>query len=61
MLLVQELCANGCEKEARRTCERKDQAPFECFESRKFCPICGNHHTSEVTYSTCSVGLEKRG
>jgi hypothetical protein len=58
MLLVQELCANGFETEARRTCERKGQTRFE---SRKFCPICGNHRTSELTNNTCSMGVEKEG
>jgi hypothetical protein len=61
MLLVQELCANGFEKEARRTCERKGQTLFVRFESRKFCPICGNRRASEVTSNTCSMSVEKPG
>jgi hypothetical protein len=50
----------GFEKEARRTCERKGHKRFVCFESRKFCPICGSHRTSEVINDTCSMGVEKK-
>jgi len=41
--------------------KRKVQTRFACFESRKFCPICGSHRASEVTNDACSVSVEKTG
>jgi hypothetical protein len=50
----------GFDKEAQRTCERKGQTLFACFESRKFCLICGSHRTSEVINDSSNMGVEKK-
>jgi len=51
----------GFDKEAQRTCERKGQTRFACFESRKLCVICGSHRTSEVINDSSNMGLGKNG
>jgi len=61
MHVVQELCANGFDKEAHRICDGKGRTRFACFEGRKFGPICGSHRATEVTNDACSMSVEKGG